>query len=124
MRMFNLKDYKLFYQTKRCCGHGGLMIYVHNQFDCNIIDTIKQQSTGWEYLCVEISRKTPNSKRYIICNIYRVPGDLLETFNVFIEEFSSFMNCVRNLKHVAYLCGDYNIDLLKVKDKAHYCEYY
>ena len=36
MRMFNLKDYKLFYQTKRCCGHGGLMIYVHNQFDCNI----------------------------------------------------------------------------------------
>ena len=34
------------------------------------------------------------------------------------------MNCVRNLKHVAYLCGDYNIDLLKVKDKAHYCEYY
>ena len=68
--------------------------------------------------------KTPNSKRYTICNIYRVPGDLLETFNVFIEEFSSFMNCVRNLKHVAYLCGDYNIDLLKVKDKAHYCEYY
>ena len=44
MRMFNLKDYKLFYQTKRCCGHGGLIIYVHNQFDCNIIDTIKQQA--------------------------------------------------------------------------------
>ena len=34
------------------------------------------------------------------------------------------MNSVRNLKHVTYLCGDYNIDLLKVKDKAHYCEYY
>ena len=61
MRMFNLKDYKLFYQTKRCCGYGCLMIYVNNQFDCNIIDTIKQQSTGWEYLWVEISHKTPNS---------------------------------------------------------------
>ena len=114
MRMFNLKDYKLFYQTKRCCGHGGLMIYAHNQFNCNIIDTIKQQYTGWEYLCVEISHKMPNSTRNTICNICRVPGDLLETFNIFIEEFSSFMNCVRNLKHVAYLCGDFNIDLLKI----------
>ena len=65
MRMFNLKDYKLFYQIKRCCGHGGLMIYVHNQFNCNIIDTIKQQYTGWEYLCVEISHKMPNSTRKI-----------------------------------------------------------
>ena len=34
------------------------------------------------------------------------------------------MNCVRNFKHVVYLCRDYNIDLLNVKVKEHYCEYY
>ena len=30
--MFNLTDYNLVSLPKSCCGHGGLMIYVHNQF--------------------------------------------------------------------------------------------
>ena len=34
------------------------------------------------------------------------------------------MNYVENLKHIAYLCRDYNINLLQVTDKVHYCEYY
>ena len=32
--MFNLKEYNMSYQTKQCCGHGGLIIYVHTQFTC------------------------------------------------------------------------------------------
>ena len=27
-------------------------------------------------------------------------------------------------KHSCYVCGDYNIDLLKVKTKNHYCDYF
>ena len=27
-------------------------------------------------------------------------------------------------KHSCYVCGDYNIDLLKVNTKNHHCEYF
>ena len=32
MGLFNLSDYTMVYQIKRCCGHGGLIIYIHNKF--------------------------------------------------------------------------------------------
>ena len=40
------------------------------------------------------------------------------------NELSSFLVKLKNLKHSAYLCGDYNIDLLKVKMNKHYCNYF
>ena len=43
--MFNLKDYSMSYQTKQCCDHGGLIIYVHTQFTCSPIDAISQAAT-------------------------------------------------------------------------------
>ena len=53
--MFNLTDYNLVSQPRSCCDHGGLMVYVHNQFKCTPINNkIMKEATGWEYLCVEI----------------------------------------------------------------------
>ena len=31
--LFNLSDYTMVHQTKRCCGLGGLIIYIHNKFN-------------------------------------------------------------------------------------------
>ena len=31
---------------------------------------------------------------------------------------------MKAMKHSCYVCGDYNIDLLKVKTNKHYCEYF
>ena len=56
--MFNLTDYNLVSQPRSCCGHGGLLVYVHNQFKCTPINnTIMKKATGWKYLCVEISHQ-------------------------------------------------------------------
>ena len=49
INLFNLSDYTMVHQTKRCCGHGGLIIYIHNQFKYKLVDTIHQEATGWEY---------------------------------------------------------------------------
>ena len=81
--MFNLTDYNLVPLPRSCCGHGGLMIYVHNQFKCTPINHNINI-----YLCVEISHKKHNAKIYIISNIYRKPGEVLDEFNVFLEEFT------------------------------------
>ena len=111
--MFNLDDYELFSQPSQCCAHGGLIIYVHKQFAGNALTNMKVQSTGWEYLCVQ----------YILCNIYRKPNEIVDDINIFTNELSSLLVKVKNLKHSSYLCGDYNIDLLKVKTNRHYCSY-
>ena len=54
LALLNLKDYNMVYQTSRCCRHGGLLIHIHKQFKYTLIDTINQDGTGWEYLCVEM----------------------------------------------------------------------
>ena len=95
--MFNLTDYNLVSQPRSCCGHGGLMVYVHNQFKCTPINNnITKKATDWEYLCVEISHKKNGSKKYIISNIYRKPGEVLDEFNVVLEEFTLFLIYIKN----------------------------
>ena len=37
--------------------------------------------------------------------------------NAFLVEFSTLLQRVKNLNTLSYICGDYNIDLLKVKNK-------
>ena len=122
--IFNLKNYNMSYQTKQCCGHGGLIIYVHTQFTCTPIDTISQTATGWEYMCVELSHQTPRSPKYLVCNVYRNPGELREDFNLFLQEFASFTLKVKRANTSSYICGDYNIDLLKIQRNAHFNEFF
>ena len=115
LAMFNLKDYNMVYQTSQCCRHGGLLIYIHKQFKYTLIDTINQDATGWEYLCVEMSHRTPHSQKYLLCNVYRKPGEIVDEMNAFLTEFSTLLQKVKNLNKLSYICGDYNIDLLKLK---------
>ena len=122
--MFNLDGYELFSQPNQCCAHGGLIVYVHKQFAATVLTNITVQASGWEYLCVQLSHQKSRSKQYILCNIYRTPNELVDDINTFTNELSSFLVKLKNLKHSAYLCGDYNIDLLKVKMNKHYCNYF
>ena len=112
------------HQTKQCCGHGGLMIYIHNQFKHKLVDTIRQEATGWEYLCIELSHHAPHSQKYLLCNVYRKPGQLLDDFTLFLEEFALFVRMVKQLNRSSYICGDYNIDLLKIKTNKHFNDFF
>ena len=120
--MFNLENYEMIFLPKSCCAHGGLIIYVHNQFQCTVMSEVKVQSSGWEYLCVKISHRKPKSKIYVLCNIYRKPNEIVNDLDAFTNELSSLLSKIKSIKHSSYVCGDYNIDLLKVKDNKHYCE--
>ena len=122
--MFNLENYEMLFLPKSCCRYGGLIIYVHKQFECTVLTDIKVPSSGWEYLCVKLSHRKPKSKMYVLCNIYRKPNDIVNDLDTFKNEFTTLLSTIRNLRHSTYVCGDYNIDLLKVKINKHYCEYF
>ena len=124
INLFNLSDYTMVHQTKRCCGHGGLIIYIHNQFKYKLVDTIHQEATGWEYLCIELSHHEPHSQKYLLCNVYRKPGQLLDDFTLFLEEFTLFVRMVKQLNRSSHICGDYNIDLLKIKTNKHFNDFF
>ena len=124
LAMFNLKNYNMVYQTSRCCRHGGLLIYIHKQFKYTLIDTINEDATGWEYLCVDMSHRTPHSQKYLLCNVYRKPGEIVDEMNAFLAEFSTLLQKVKNLNKLSYICGDYNIDLLKLKVNPRFGEFF
>ena len=62
-----------------------------------------------------MSHRTPHSQKYLLCNVYRKPGEIVDEMNAFLAEFLTFLQRVKNLNKLSYICGDYNIDLLKVK---------
>ena len=122
-KMFELPDYQVISKGKYCSNHGGLLIYVHNDYYCEPLTT-KEGTTGWENLFIKIRHKSPGSKANIIGNIYRVPKELLSDFHTFQEEFDEALEILRINQSPIYLCGDFNIDLLKINTKDHYNTFY
>ena len=120
--MFNLAGYEMVYKTRSCCAHGGLIMYILNELECTTITDIDIRSTGWEYLCVEPCDRKPRSKKYTLCNVYRTPSEIVEDINSFTAEFAILLSHMKAIRHSSYVCGDYNIDLLKVKTNKHYGE--
>ena len=121
----NLPNYKMFFQRGNRVGHGhcGLVIYVHELFRCKEI-MVNQEHTDWDFMCVEISHYKPHSKKYILSNIYRLPGVIVEDFKIFIDEFSSFLTEINNLKRSSLICGDFNINLLQLSTNSHFNSYF
>ena len=55
---------------------------------------------------------------------YRVPKELLPDFHTFQDEFDEALELLRTNRSPIYLCGDFNIDLLKINTKNHYNTFY
>ena len=86
---------------KKCCEHGGLIIYVHKDFECTALTEVKLPSSGWEYLCVKLSHRKPKSKIYVLCNIYRKPNEIVNDLDTFSNELSTLLITVKtsNIQH-------------------------
>ena len=81
-------------------------------------------TTGWEYLCIEISHNSPNSRKYIISNIYRPPEKYIEELDIFIEEFEIFLTIIKHYKKSVFICVDFNINLLEINNNRHFNTYF
>ena len=70
----------------------------------------------WERQIIEVYDPTNTFKRNIIIgNIYRPPYNTRYYTDTFLEEFKSTLSEFHFNRQNTYFCGDYNIDLLKVK---------
>ena len=122
--MFNLRNYSMIKQGKLCSEHGGLIIYVHDRYDISAPLTLIDSVSGWEYLCIEISQKAPYPQKYVIVNVYRPPNEIVDKFNIFVNEFDMFLNNLSKMNRSTYICADFNIDLLRIHKKHNYRNFF
>ena len=75
-------------------------------------------------MCVQLSHNSPNSPKYILCNVYRLPCYLAADRDLFNAEFCSLLRTVKHRNSSVLICGDFNIDLLSVTSNRHVTEYF
>ena len=114
-----IPGYHLISTSHYSSTHGGLVMYLNQRWDYNL-KTCDTVSKFWERQIVEII--DPNvklRKKIIVGNIYRPPNSR-ESFNVFMEEVNDTLVEFYANNQNTYLCGDYNIDLLKMPTNEAY----
>ena len=127
IRYFSLPNYTLINANRRLSLHGGLITYIHDDFafkELNDMIAISSTSTLFESLFVEIWKKNSHYQKYIIGNIYRLPVYVADDLNVFINEFTDLLIVLRARSKSVFLCGDYNIDLLKINANDNFNIFY
>ena len=123
-KLYEIKDYNYIATCAKSSKHGGLITYIHKDYKFKLNSDFDDHSNLWESHFLEIAHKTNTSKTIIIGNIYRPPKLKNGLLSTFINEFSSILNEVQKKKSLVYICGDFNIDLLKILEKRLYSEYF
>ena len=102
-------------------------MYIHDDFAYKELDKemiLSSTSNLFESQCVEIWRKPSAYLKYIIGDIYRLPSYIGDDLSTFTDEYTNLLNILRTLSKFVYLCGDYNIDILKICSNNHYNTFY
>ena len=122
LSLFHLENYNLIARGKSCTARGGVAIYLQEEYDYEILD-IFEGSEIWEGQFIKITIPGTN-KKVILGNIYHPPRDLNDNYELFIREFSSILNKLQKSKQEILIGGDFNIDLLKIHEKAMYATFF
>ena len=69
-------------------------------------------------------RKSCTNQKYIVGNIYRLPLYLTDDMRSFTKKYTDVLKVLRTRSKSVYVCGDYNIDLLKICSNNDYYSFY
>lgn len=115
---FQIENYTLVTKPYHSSTHGGLAIYIHKNITYEVLNIPDSKSNIWEGQFIRVKLEKTN---LTIGNIYRPPRDLNENYQTFTKEFNL---CLKSLQDEVLVGGDFNIDLLKIKEKAAIGEYF
>ena len=106
---FSITGYTLFNspRTLNKSRGAGVALYGDNNFDSTLINKFTVEN-GY-FKCIGISIKSANNKVTNIVSLYRPPDTSIDDFTASIEAL------LINNNQQTYVCGDFNIDLIKYK---------
>ena len=119
--LLSIPDYTAIPYAASVSSHSGLVTYLHKSF------TYKQRqftfrSDIWEGQFIDVFH--PKFKRKItICNVYRPPRVTSQHIQLFLNDISKIFDELTKEKSELIFMGDFNIDLLRVNEKAIIGEY-
>lgn len=97
----------VFYMNRKNIIHGGVALYVHHNL--NSVEVEKMSMAVDDIMeCITVEIAMEKTKNLQISCIYRSPGTDINIFTDHLTEMYS-----NNNKNI-FICGDFNIDLLKV----------
>ena len=120
--LLQIDGYELISQGKICSTHGGLLIYLRQEYDYKILP-LNKDSEIWEGQFIEIHWNNLK-KKIVLGNIYRPPRDLNENYNNFMKELEPILETLNNKHGELILAGDFNINLLKINDKKTHSDFF
>ena len=81
-------------------------------------------TTNDEYESIWIEINNEKSKNIVCGSIYRHPRNNNDHFKNFLQYLESSLNKLIKENKEIYLCGDFNIDLLKIEEISNYKNFY
>jgi hypothetical protein len=127
LSLLQLNGYKFISKGKSSSQHGGVGIYLKDYLKFTVI-TIDSRAKIWDGLFIEVDINeyvsSGSKKSVIIGNIYRPPRDNLENYNTFLAEIEQILHNFQRTNKDVILVGDFNIDLLKIKERSIYNDYF
>ena len=124
LSLLQLPGYTLISSGKSYNAHGGVAIYLHEDFNYDILP-IHGDNHIWDGQFIEIylDNHGANKKKVVLGNIYRPPRSLVENIDHFKNEIYRILNDLNNINDVI-LAGDFNLDLLKYQENIHNDAFY
>ena len=123
LAFYSIPGYTLLSDAYRISSHCGVAIYLHNDFSYER-KFINNTSTVFESMSIEIWKNDAMCTKYLISSVYRPPTALVEDLTSFITEFSTYLDDVRHRYRKAYICGDTNINLLKINENHNFNSFF
>ena len=116
-------DIQLVSKPARISLHGGLAIYIHENYSFKQVKMI-DNSPLFENICVELKCKNANLDKYRVSNVYRLPTGVADNLTDFINTFHLWTNDIFNKSKKSYICSDFNIHLLQIQTNDRYSQFY
>ncbi len=120
---FHINNYHRIGTPTHVSTHGGLLTYVHDTYSHKRL-SLADPSDLWEHQFIQLTHKHTTAHKLLLGNIYRKPIENITNINTFTDEFSSMLSKVNKLKLTPYICGDLNINLLRIYEKKCYYEFF
>lgn len=116
---FEIDGYKLIPQgySKLASYKGGLLVYLNDKHEYSTKLTLDKY-LNWEGQFIQVKKGAYLAKPVLIGNIYRRPLELNKDYQEFISEFTPILRKVHSANSDVALCGDYNVDLLKINERS------
>lgn len=111
--IINLAGYNHVYKTRVGKIGGGVSIYVKENIAFQLRDDLSDVNENYECIFIEINKDVVHTKKNVVMGVvYRMPNTDISIFN---SGYKTIMKKINKEKKLAYIMGDYNINILNHK---------